>query len=160
MNYFTLRECIRSDTARIRGIDNNPDAAVRYHIVETVERLLDPLRAAWSDRCAECGLGTPAIRVSSGYRSPQLNVAIGGSSTSAHCSGYAFDLIPLNGRMAEFRRFCCEFLADKPFDQLISEDERADGLPRWMHIGYRNRRGEQRRQKLSMRGGHYFPMRM
>ena len=34
------------------------------------------------------------INISSGYRGPELNTAVGGSSTSAHCHGYAFDLVP------------------------------------------------------------------
>ena len=74
-----------------RGIDNTPGAEHEAHII------------------------------SSGYRGPKLNAAVGGSSTSAHCHGYAFDLVPTNGKMKEFKRFCREFLADKAFDQLISD---------------------------------------
>lgn len=128
------------------------------HIVESVERLLDPLREAWGGKCAVCGWGSPALRVSSGYRGFNLNQAVGGSLTSAHCHGYAFDLIPCNGRMMEFKAFCRAFLRSHPFDQLISEDEDAVGKPRWMHVGYKSPRGEQRRQLLTMRNGRYAPM--
>lgn len=128
------------------------------HIVESVERLLDPLREAWRARCGVAGWGNPGLRVSSGYRGFRLNEAVGGSLTSAHCHGYAFDLIPCNGRMMEFKTFCRTFLQSYPFDQLISEDEGADGKPRWMHVGYKSPRGEQRRQLLSMRRGSYAPM--
>lgn len=159
MKYFTMEECTRSSVARARAIDNQPDAMQQAHIVETVERLLDPLRESWSRYCEARGLGTPQIRISSGFRSPALNRAVGGSSTSAHCLGYAFDLVPCNGRLADFKHFCREFLATTgDFDQMISESETPDGTPAWIHVGYRNAAGRQRRQLLSMRDGRYFPM--
>lgn len=115
--------------AEARGIDNTPGAEHEAHII------------------------------SSGYRGPELNAAVGGSSTSAHCHGYAFDLVPTNGKMREFKRFCREFLADKSFDQLISEKENDQGVPNWMHVGYKHPDGvRQRRQYLSMIGGKYYPM--
>ena len=95
----------------------------------------------------------------SGYRGPKLNAAVDGSSTSAHCHGYAFDLVPTNRKMREFKHFCRAFLADKAFDQLISEKENDQGVPNWMHVGYKHPDGvRQRRQYLSMIGGKYYPM--
>lgn len=158
MRYFTLAECIHSATAAARRIDNTPDGEQRAHLVETVEQLLDPLREAWAAHCRDKALGTAAIRISSGFRSAQLNAAIGGAATSAHCCGYAFDLVPCNGQLRTFKAFCRAFLAGKAFDQLISEDENADGTPRWIHLGYKSPRGEQRRMFRSMRGGTYRPM--
>lgn len=148
MTYFTLDECTRSDTARRLGIDNTPNADIEAHITESIEQLLDPLREAWAERCRVDGYGTPAIRVSSGYRCEALNQAVGGVPTSAHCSGYAFDLIPCNGQMVAFRDFCRDFLDQRLFDQLISEKENASGVPSWMHIGYKGPNGIQRRQFL------------
>lgn len=46
MKYFTLKECIYSDTAQKKGIDNTPTPEIEAHIVESVETLLDPLREA------------------------------------------------------------------------------------------------------------------
>lgn len=158
MKHFDIQECTRSETAKAKNINNTPGAEHLAHIVETVETLLEPLREAWEDYCHDAGLGTPGIRISSGYRGPALNAAVGGSTTSAHCHGYAFDLIPLNKKMTEFKSFCRKFLADRPFDQLISEGENEAGLPSWIHVGYKSPRGEQRRQFLSMRGGEYFPI--
>lgn len=148
MAYFTLEECTRSDTARRLKIDNTPSAGIVAHITESIEHLLNPLREAWSMHCAREHHDTPAIRVSSGYRCEALNRAVGGVPNSAHCTGYAFDLIPCNGRMADFRDFCRDFLADKAFDQLISEKESAPGVPSWMHVGYKGPGGKQRRQFL------------
>lgn len=99
------------------------------------------------------------INISSGYRCPELNKAVGGSSTSAHCHGYAFDLVPTNGQMRAFKRFCRDFLAGRAFDQLISEGEDNSGMPSWMHVGYKHPDGKrQRGQYLSMIHGKYYPM--
>lgn len=137
-------------------IDNTPTPEIEAHIRESIETLVDPLHEVWNAYCESKGLGTPAIHISSGYRCPSLNKAVGGSPTSAHCHGYAFDLQPLNGQMREFKCFCREFLADKRFDQLISECEDADGMPRWMHVGYKHPDGvQQRRKLLSMINGQY-----
>ena len=91
-----------------------------------------------------------------------LNVmlaAVGGSSTSAHRYGYAFDLVPTNGQMRAFKRFCRDFLAGRAFDQLISEGEDNSGMPSWMHVGYKHPDGKrQRGQYLSMIHGKYYPM--
>lgn len=158
MKYFTLEECTRSQTAKDKGIDNTPSPDIEAHIVESIETLIDPLREAWGDYCNRNGLGKAGIYISSGYRGPELNKAVGGSSTSAHCHGYAFDLVPTNGKMRDFKRFCREWLADKAFDQLISEGEDDSGMPRWMHVGYKHPKGYQRREFLSMIAGRYYPM--
>lgn len=158
MKHFDIPECTRSETAKAKGIDNTPETEHLAHIVEAVETLLEPLREAWEDYCHEAGLGTPGIRVSSDYRAPAFNAAVDGSTTSAHCHGYTSDLIPLNEKMTEFKSFCRKFLANRLFDQLISEGENEAGLPSWMHVGYKSPRGEQRRQFLFMRDGKYYYM--
>lgn len=158
MKYFTMDELVRSDTASERGIDNTPTPEHLQHLIDTVDNLADPLRERWAEICAQEQLGTPAIRVSSGYRSAALNKAVGGSSTSAHSNGYALDLVPLNGEIRRFKEVCREFLQGRMFDQMISEDEDAYGTPQWIHVGYKNGQGYQRRQFLTMRGGAYITM--
>lgn len=153
-----MSECIRSETALRNRIDNTPNEEHLAHIVEAIETLVDPLREAWEKNCLDKGFGTPQIRISSGYRGPALNAAVHGSATSAHCCGYAFDLIPVNGKMLEFKRFCRIFLAERPFDQLISEQENDKGIPNWMHVGYKHPNGAQRKQFLSMINNRYCPM--
>ena len=89
----------------------------------------------------------------------ERETAGGGSSTSAHCHGYAFDLVPTNGQMRAFKRFCRAFLAGRAFDQLISEKEDKNGVPSWMHVGYKHPDGKrQRRQCYSMIHGKYYKM--
>ena len=116
MKYFTLQELTRSDTAKRLSIDNTPDAAVMSHLETLVERLLDPLREAF---------GRPII-VTSGYRCPELNKAVGGSPTSPHLQGYAADLVPKAGNVQRSLEFTYWWLLreGKPHDQR-KEDSRA-----------------------------------
>ena len=131
-NYFTIQELIVSDTAKKFNIDNTPSAEVKLHLKELIEKLLNPIREAW---------GGPII-ISSGYRCPKLNSRVGGSSTSAHLTGYAADLIPGNGQRAKFISFVQNYLRTHslPFDQCINE------YNRWCHVGLKSVYGRQRRQ--------------
>ncbi len=158
MRYFKIEEFLRSATAREKGIDNTPTAEHTRNIKELVRDLLDPLREAWEIHCKDENLGNPALRVTSGYRGFRLNDAVGGSQTSAHCVGYAADIVPMNNEFHSFKEFCKRWFDKKKFDQVISEEENIQGVPRWIHIGIRNTKGKQRRQLLSMRGGQYTPM--
>lgn len=143
MKHFTFSEFERSETARSLGIDNRMPELVEAHVVELVDCLLDPLREVWD----------APIVVSSGYRCPMLNDAVGGSETSAHLAGWAADLVPSAGdkrSVDEFVRFAVDWLlaSGRRFDQAISEQS---GCTRWLHIGVRNLKGEQRGQVMTMR---------
>ena len=104
MANFTIAEMVLSNTADRLKISNNPPASVRAHLTETIT-LLECIRAEWEEYCDRYSLGTPAIRISSGYRSPELNKAVGGVKNSAHVEGYAADLQPVNGKQDEFEKF-------------------------------------------------------
>lgn len=146
MKHFTFSEFERSDTASRLKIDNRLPELAEAHIVELVDILLDPLREAW---------GGPLI-VTSGYRCPELNRAVGGSETSVHPAGWAADLVPGDGRsVQELVNFAVEWLTATglPYDQLI--DERSGGS-RWLHLGIRNLKGEQRRQVKVYDNGKYI----
>ena len=66
--YFTLREMTRTST----GLDNQPPDHIKANLTRLVREMMDPLREE---------LELP-IRITSGYRSPQVNAAVGGSRTS------------------------------------------------------------------------------
>ncbi len=137
MTYFTIEELCASDTARRRGIDNRPSATVCVRLTQLIELLLDPIRAVW---------GSP-IAVNSGYRSPALNKAVGGVSTSQHLWGEAADISV--GSPAENKRLfdrIVELQKDGriAFDQLIDES----GY-KWIHISYRS--GANRNQILHLK---------
>jgi len=138
--YFELREFLKSDTAKWRGIDNTPGFEDVEHLQELVEKVLDPLRDAW---------GSP-LTVSSGFRCEKLNSAVGGSATSAHLKGYAADIVPKVGTLKSFIDFAERWLRmnDIAFDQSIREVDRKGR--EWWHIGLKNNAGQQRRQFLAL----------
>ena len=121
MKYFTISELTRSDTASIKKIDNTPNKEITEHLIELVEKLLDPLRSDWAEYCDVNRLGNPAISVSSGYRCKELNKAVNGSVTSAHMTGYAADLQNVSGSREEFYQFLLNFLKDRNFDECFIE---------------------------------------
>jgi len=72
------------------------------------------------------------IFISSGYRSPHLNISIGGISTSQHCKGEALDL-DADGYNYKLFNYIFENL---DFDQLIWEFG-DDKNPAWVHVSYK-----------------------
>ena len=144
MTYFTINEMIASDTAKVKGIDNSPTIEVRANLVALVETLLDPLREAWKS----------PIKVTSGYRCAILNRAVGGSSTSAHLYGCAADIVPLNGKIAEFKEFCRKYFDVRRhlYDQVILED---NGKSEWLHIGLKTKDGRKRGQLMEYKNNRY-----
>lgn len=80
--YFKLEELLKSDTALAAQIENLPSWSDVENLRELSVLVLDPIRQAW---------GQPLI-VTSGFRSPQLNAAVGGVPMSAHMEGFAVDI--------------------------------------------------------------------
>lgn len=145
MKHFTFREFEDSEKARELGIDNRMPEIAEAHVVELVDILLDPLREAW---------GGP-LTVTSGYRCPELNEAVGGSATSAHTAGWAADLVPGDGRgVQELVNFAVEWLTATglPYDQMIFENV---GNSKWLHLGIKNLNGGQRKEMLLYKNGKY-----
>lgn len=148
MANFTIAEMVQSNTADRLKISNNPSANVRVHLTETIT-LLECIRAEWEEYCERYSLGTPAIRISSGYRSPELNKAVGGVRNSAHVEGYAADLQPVNGKQDEFEKFFATEFSHMgyAYDQIIIEKSKTS---RWVHVGYKRADGKQRRQCFTL----------
>lgn len=136
--YFQLSEFLRSDTATARGIDNTPSFEVVQSLSDLAE-VLDGLRAAWGS----------GIRVTSGYRCPELNAAVGGAASSGHLRGVAADLQPVKGKQAEFNAFAVKYFqaAGVKFDQIIRE---RSGKTEWMHISLWSDKWQQRGQILDI----------
>ena len=132
---FHLDEFVTSQTAARRGIDNRPTPEVIKRLRNTAKGL-EKVRAV---------LGKP-ILISSGYRSPALNKAVGGSATSDHMTGDAADFISpgFGSPIAVCRAIVA---AGIKFDQLIEENGR------WVHISFGPR---MRGQILTMRNGKYM----
>lgn len=133
-SYFTLDELISSETAKTNKIDNTPSSEIKKHLQEVID-VINPLRDAWGS----------GIKISSGYRCEKLNALVGGSSTSAHKIGYAVDMIPVNGKLSEFKTFCAKYFSDKKFDQLLLEKNTKTNSE-WVHLGLYNNSHLQRKQ--------------
>ena len=116
--HFTLEEAVFSETAIRKGVPNDPDA-------DTIENMKE--QAAGMEQVREL-LGNP-IHVSSWYRGPKLNAAIGGSKTSAHMEGYATDFTcPQFGNPQEVCRAIMN--SNIQYRQLIYEGN-------WTHISFK-----------------------
>lgn len=116
--HFFLEEFIHSSTADEREIDNSPTLDIIANLTVTANGL---------EKVREL-LGNQALRISSGYRCPELNKAVRGAKSSAHMDGYAADFT------------CSQFgspvkvveviaASDLAFDKVICEGT-------WTHISF------------------------
>lgn len=123
--HFRLSEFLRSETAARRGIDNTPSLEAVSNLQQLCVNVLEPLRAYFN---------TP-IAVSSGYRSPALNKAVGGSANSQHTTGKAADLrIPSEAVGKEWFKWIMD---NCPFHQLIWEKDSPTSAHHWIHVSFR-----------------------
>ncbi|MFI3292479.1 MAG: D-Ala-D-Ala carboxypeptidase family metallohydrolase [Rikenellaceae bacterium] len=119
--YFTIEELSRSQVASSRGIDNAPVNEIKDNLEFMIDKLLDPVREKW---------GSP-ITVNSGYRSLELNKAVGGVATSQHTKGQAVDITA--GSPEKNKQLFDIILANGfEFDQLIDERNYT-----WLHLSYK-----------------------
>lgn len=120
---FTLREYLKSQTAERRGIDNTPSQAHLDNAFTLFQRVVQPVRDHFG----------PTI-VTSGYRSPALNAAIGGSPRSQHQMGQAVDIEVPGVPTAEVAQWIADNLT---FDQLILEFYNPKDINSgWVHVSY------------------------
>lgn len=118
--YFAMAEMLRSATANARKIRNIPNHDEVRRLNALMDYCLDPIRELW---------GKP-IGVNSGYRSPELNRAVGGKTTSQHQRGEAADITTgtVEGNRQLFELIQASGIE---FDQLIDEN----GY-KWLHVSY------------------------
>ena len=135
--HLDLSEVTRSDMAKRKGISNMPTPEHIENFKILAENIFEPIRKHF---------GVP-IFVSSGYRSKELNTAIGGSLTSQHCLGQALDLDMDGTKNGVTNKMVFDFIKENlNYDQLISEFGTKE-KPDWVHVSY-NPKGKQRKQTL------------
>lgn len=135
--HLDLSEVTRSESAKRKGISNMPTEAHIANFKLLAEKIFEPIRNYF--RCP--------IIISSGYRSKELNAAIGGSATSQHCSGEAIDIDMDGTPNGVTNRMVFDYIKDNlSFDQLIYEFGDSNN-PDWVHVSYEST-GEQRKQVL------------
>jgi len=121
--HFTLQEMTYSATAIQQGINNTPSADQTAQLKVLCSHTLEGIRTL---------CGNNPVMISSGYRSPQLNAAIGGASNSAHMYGCAADFtIAGYGSPYDICLLLQKNLQPLRIDQLIYE--RPSGV--WVHVG-------------------------
>jgi len=131
---LSLREAVRSTTAKRLGIKNEPSDGEVLNLKAVSKNVFQPIRD---------NFGVP-IYVSSGFRSKKLNKSIGGSATSQHCQGRALDLDAdvfggvSNADIFFYIKECLDF------DQLIWEFGNGEN-PDWVHVSYTSQENNRNR---------------
>ena len=137
MKHFSIRELSRSETASRKGINNTPNSAIVSALTALIDNVLDPLREKW---------GAPII-VTSGYRCPALNRAIGGASGSQHTKGEAADIRTLSdSREDNMKLLKCLLDSGIEFDQVIAENVDGAGRPDWIHVSFTRSRANRKKR--------------
>lgn len=117
--YFTLEELTRSQTAALHGYDNTPNATQKRDLLRLID-YLDGIREEF---------GEP-IKVTSGFRSWDVNHAVGGVKKSQHLAGQAADIVP--AKSPERLRELFDLIRKRGgFQQVIFERK---GQSVWVHV--------------------------
>ena len=130
---FTYEELCHSSVAERKGLRNRPKTKEEESVViENLKALcmevLQPLRDY---------LGKPVV-ISSGYRSEEVNKAVGGVKRSQHLMGEAADIHVENTKQLIV---IMHFIMDNcDFDQLIWEKNSKTGT-QWVHVSYKREGG-------------------
>ena len=122
---FSLKELTSSQTAERKGIDNTPSAEHQDNLKSLCEMILQPIRDHFGQ----------VVSVSSGYRSPELCVAIGSSTQSQHAKGQASDFEIFGISNKELADYIDQNL---DYDQLILEYWKGEDEPNsgWVHCSF------------------------
>ena len=121
---FTVEELTLSQTAVRKGIDNTVPLELRDNL-NRLAHFLQELR----DNLSLYMRKDTGIIISSAYRCPALNKAIGGSPTSAHPKALAADIHVNALTPLELALFIEREMQSCGYDQVIHE------FGRWVHVG-------------------------
>jgi len=124
--HLDLAEVTRSETAKRKGISNEPTPEHLENFKKLAQNIFEPIRKHF---------GVP-IHISSGYRSKELNALIGGVKTSDHCFGMAIDLDQQGHSSGITNKQVFDFIkSNLKFKQLIWEGGTKQE-PDWVHVSY------------------------
>jgi len=119
---FTYGELIKSDAALRLGISNIPNELQWANLELVAQRILQPVRHEFG-----------RIRITSGFRTSELCVAIGSTKKSTHTFGWAVDFEPINPNISLFNVLAWVY-HNLEFDTLIAEYFPAG----WIHCTHSN----------------------
>ena len=140
--HFKLAELCKTS---VKTKDGNIPSHVHIENLKRVCSWLEMLRSEWNNRYGD---GDDPIIINSGYRSAQVNKAVGGVATSNHLTGCAVDIRVLG--MEQLLRYAVILLdicdeSKEDFDELLIE-RNAKGTY-WLHFAVRPS-GNRRRVRL------------
>ena len=119
--YFSFSELTASTTAKRLGLNNIPDGAALYQLTKLAE-MLERVRSK---------LGVP-VTVTSAYRSPAVNKAVGGRTSSDHCKGMAADIVaPRFGTAHAVAAAIAPHVSELGIGQIILEGIKGK---QWVHL--------------------------
>lgn len=119
--HFTLSELTASATAQRLGLDNTPAPELLPRLIMLAE-MLERIRSK---------IGYP-VTVTSGYRAPRVNTAVGGVTSSDHAQGHAADIVaPQFGTPEQLARLLAPQVSELGIGQLILEGVKGK---RWVHV--------------------------
>ena len=119
----SLKELLFSETATRLGINNIPNDQSLFNLQTLIYEVIEPIINKFGD-----------IKITSGYRSPELCKAIGSSPTSQHAFGMAVDCEVLGVPNKELADWVVNNLE---YDQVILEFWEKDKINSgWVHISY------------------------
>ena len=127
--HLTLGELTKTKT----GIENVPNEE-QVNNLKRLCRWLEKLRIRWNNLYGE---GDDPIVINSGFRSPEVNKAVGGVSTSNHLTGCAVDIRCIGMEQALRYAACLLDISDlnhEDFDELLIEKK---GSVIWIHFAVR-----------------------
>ena len=137
--HISYNEAVHSATAKRRGIENVPNEDQLDNMYRVAEFIFEPLRLYVGG----------AIKITSFFRSEELNTAIGGSTKSQHCKGQAIDIDDVFGYKTNYEMFT--YIRDNlDFDQLIYEFGSNDN-PDWVHCSYVSKKENRNRVLRAIR---------
>jgi hypothetical protein len=135
---FTLQELVLSQTAKRKQISNIPNDVIIQNLTKVTKAILQPVRDHFN----------LPVKVSSGYRSPELNKAVGGSINSQHCLGLAVDFTINNIDNAAIAKW---IQANLEYDQLILEFYTGSGTG-WVHCSYVQNKNRMQELTINRKG--------
>ena len=123
--HITYSEATVSQTTIRLKVDNTPSPEILESMHKVAQECFERARAHFGP-----------IVVSSFYRSPKVNEAVGGQPTSQHMKGQAIDMYidsPHSDKNVELYNWC---ITNLDYDQLINEFPDDKGRPCWVHVSY------------------------
>ena len=129
---------VASGTAKRMNIDNTPNEEVLGNLTKLAEEVLQPIRDAW---------GAPVV-VSSAYRCPKLNKAVGGVTNSDHKFGCAADIHTLSDKVVDNKKLF-DLIVKMAGDDKISCRQIIDEYGyNWIHVSINNKYNSKKKNQI------------